>query len=406
MSGEHGLSPSRVVLLSVLAAAGTSALTTLTLWAVLGGSDGRPGGRSGRRDTTATPVGERSVGRGLPSDTRKIGELEDSVARIERALEEEGVPLDPAAARKDEVLAKLLAITQAERQLAVREAFQELWKCGDAAVPDIVALLKSGRDQDYGGGFSFGGNMFTGGYPRLRTVLIDALRQIGTPAAKEGLLDALRDSDDLYDYRDLLLLYGSTADEQMVKGISAMVPAMLAKMREGGEGADRLDRYVSGWIGKHGTAGTDDLLEDLAREALQEGKPDRGAFAALIDSAPDRAFALVSQQAGDAPKALRQVVMSIRMSRTGVSLANVARFTELVLAKMDPDETTRMSLYMSVPTRLDRSIKEPAERAADGRVLLELLERQLRTEEGTAARRALDRTVERLRTAIASCEKR
>jgi len=401
MSDVRGLSPSRVVLLSVLLAVGASTLTTLLLWAAFGDRAGEsPGVHSGRRESAAPR--ERGA---APGDAEAIHELEDAVARIERALEEEGVPLDETRVeRKDEILARLLGITQRERQLAVREAFHELSRCGDAAVPDIVALLKSGRDQDWGGGFSFGGNMFTGGYPRLRTVLIDVLRQIGTPVAKEGLLDALRGSEDLLDYRDLLMLYGSTTDEQMVKGISRMIPKMLEGVRSGGEGADRVDRYVSDWITKHNPEGAEDLLEELALTALQEGKPAGSAFAALIDSSPERAFLVVSRRAKDKQQALRQAATSLRMGRAGASLSAVARFCELVWSKMDPDKTTRTWFYVSLPSRLDRSIASAAERAADGRVLLAFLERQQRTETDEAMRRMLEKTIDRLKGEIAKCE--
>jgi hypothetical protein len=399
MSDERGLSPPRVVVLSVLFAVGASVVATLAVRAALG--DRAPAReRAVRREPAA--AGERG---GAPADAGAIRELADSVARIERALQDEGVPLQGTrAARKDEILAGLLAITQRERQLAVREAFQKLSRCGDAVVPDIVALLKSGRDQDWGGGFSFGGNMFTGGYPRLRTVLIDVLRQIGTPAAKEGLLDALGGSEDLLDYRDLLLLYSGTTDEQMVRGISAMIPEMLESVRGGGEGADQVDRYVSDWITRHNPEGADDLLEQLALRALREGKPAGSALAALIDSSPERAFLLVSRRAEDKQQAIRQAATSLRMGRAGVSLSAAARFCELVWSKMDPDRTTRTWFYVSLPTRLDRSIASAAERAADGRVLLEFLERQQRTETDEGLRRMLEKTIDRLKGEIAKCE--
>ncbi|MHC4732610.1 MAG: RNA polymerase sigma factor, partial [Planctomycetota bacterium] len=171
---------------------------------------------------------------------------------------------DARAARAREILDQLLAIEQGERQLAIKKAFEELSACGDSIVPDILALLQAGRDQDYGGALSFAGNMVRG-YPRLRTVLIDVLRQVGTPQAKDGLLAVLRGSDDLLDYRDVLLLYGTTADERLVTEVSELIPKMLRSAEQaGGDQARTLDMYVTRWIGKHNPAGSADLLAKLA----------------------------------------------------------------------------------------------------------------------------------------------
>jgi hypothetical protein len=314
----------------------------------------------------------------------------------------------PARSQGDRTLAGLVAITQGERQLAVKDAVAELARRGDAVVPEIVALLKSGRDQDYGGGFSFGGNMFTGGYPRLRTVLIDALRQIGSPAAKAGLLEALAGSEDALDYRDLLLMYGRSRDEQMVNGISAMIPGVLQLMKAGGgEDAALLDRYVTGWIGRHNPEGTEDLLEDLVLESLRVGKSDGGAFAVLLDSSPERAFRLAEQMRSkdDDGQSFRRVAGAMRGSHGDVSLASIAKYCELVFAKLDPGVSERAIFYSSLPYRLDRSIKSASARAADGRVLLEFLQRRQREETSESARVRLKYALDRLEKKIAECEK-
>ncbi|MHC4550727.1 MAG: RNA polymerase sigma factor [Planctomycetota bacterium] len=369
-----------------------------------------------------SPARAPGSGRGGPL-AAQIAELRTEVASLRREIEgmrsgaedgrdaadaTAGTVGAPAARRAEQALERLLSITQGERQLAIRQAFVELSQCGDAVVPAVVAALKAGRDRDYGGGFSFGGNMMRG-YPRLRTVLIDVLRQIGTPAAQEGLLDALRGSKDLLDYRDLFLLYGSTTDEMMVRGMSEMVPGLLQEMKRKGEEAAGLllSDSVTRWIRNHGLRDTTDLLEELARESFIAGKMDRGAFKVLVEFSPEQAFGLARQlHEKGAGRGFSGIATSLRMGRTDVALAQITRFCELVFSQLDLDAGTRRSFYMSLPSRLCKSIASSEARAADGKVLLAFLSKRLREETGSFEKRVLTDKIARLEQEIGKCESR
>ncbi|MHC4136354.1 MAG: RNA polymerase sigma factor [Planctomycetota bacterium] len=346
-----------------------------------------------------------------------VGKLRAEVASLRREVEgmrsgggEAGAAgvapaRDHGSRGKDRALENLLGIQQGERQLAIRKALEELTELGDQVVPDVVALLKSGRDHDYGGGFSFGGNTVRG-YPRLRTVLIDVLRQIGTPAAQRGVLEALHGSKDFSDYRDLLMLYRTTNEEIMVRGISGMIPDLLREVtRRGGEDAGYLvmDGATS-WIRKRELRDTTDLLEDVVRENLVAGKMDQGAFGVLVEFSPERAFRLAQQlHETDAGRGVSRLATSLRRGRDA-ALAPVARFGELVFAQLELNEGTRGSFYMALPTSLCRSIKSSEARAADGKVMLEFLSKRLREETGSFPRTVLTDMISRLEKAIDKCE--
>ncbi|MHC4933207.1 MAG: RNA polymerase sigma factor [Planctomycetota bacterium] len=316
--------------------------------------------RSARADTDAAGVGS-SAGRGTAS-----------------------------AAGEAKTLETLLAIKQGERQLAIKQAYEELVMQGNAVVPEIVALLKSGKDQDYGGGFSIGGNVVRG-YPRLRTVLMDVLRQIGTSEAKEGLLGAIKDSDDLLDYRDLLLLYGATTDEQMLAGVWGMVPKIFRMSEEvGGDQALSIDTYATRWIGKHRPPGSADLLEQVAVKRLGAGGSDHGAMGILLSISPERAFRVVQQlhKADEDGRTVSRVAFSLRSANANPRLAQLTEFYELALYG------------------LCRTIESKEEQAADGKVLLEFLLRRQREETSEGGQMRLKYSIERLKKQIAECEKR
>jgi len=383
------MSPSKVVLLSVGLSVVASVVTTYALAPARERAGYAP--RSSVDVPEATPDAEGALP--APRGTEGIAELREAVRRLEAKVEA------PPARHAEDALAVLLGIKQGERQLAIEESLKELTALGNDVVPQIVALLKSGEDQDYGGGFSFGGNKMRG-YPRLRTVLIDVLRQIGTPEAQRGLLEGLRGTDDPLDYRDVLLLYGSTNDEIMVKGIAAMMPDILRAARSAGdEGTFLLDSTTS-WILRHEMKETTAALEEIARDNLAASRPDRGAFPALVAFSPERAFALVREQyANQGETVIRTASPGLRAARADVPLAQVARFSELILS-LELTEVTRGMFYMSLPDRLCSSIESADARKADGRVLLEFYRKRLAVETSEMSTRTISRHIAKLEQAL------
>ncbi|MBN2491579.1 MAG: hypothetical protein JXQ29_12085, partial [Planctomycetes bacterium] len=339
----------------------------------------------------------------------------EAIARLEQRLaelaqSEVGGGAKPAVA-KAELLARVRGLEHGEQQLAILQALADLVALGDAVVPDLVDLLSSGFDRDYGGGFSMGGNKMNS-YPRLRTMLIDALRQIGTDAAKEGLLRALGSSGSLTDYRDLLMLFKSTTDEGMIRGISARLPDLFAKLEEADlkvleREARSLDWQLAAWLQGHPSPQVVEMVAGL----LERGKIDSRSFGAellgvLVDSAPERAFAALVKlaTASGGESAIRETVHPMAFRNT--KLARAAQFLELVLGRMNPSTELRMHLYANLPLGLCRAIEDPGARAADGRQLLELLTRQLAVETDPKARARLQWGADRLKKEIERVEGR
>ena len=312
----------------------------------------------------------------------------------------------PDAKRASQALEDLLAIEQGERQLAIKWAFQNLVKQGDAVVPEIVALLKTDRDQDYGGRFSSAGNVVTS-YPRLRTVLIDALRQIGSPAAKDGLLEAIRGSSDLLDHRDVLLLYRTTADEKIVAGVSELIPGVLELVEHSGRDRNPSLVYeVRRWIGRHRPPGSADTLGRLSLSLLRADGMDYGTFGTLLDISPDKAFQVAARLHKEEGGDLRGITISLRTPPGARHLSQVASFYETVFSRLELDEDARIQLYVGAYTQLCDSIESKEERAADGRVLLEFLLRRQREETSQTVRMRLKWSIDHLKKQIAECEKR
>jgi len=380
--------PSRIILLSVGLSVLASVLTTLAL-----APPGDRGGHAPRGGGDLPPAPQAGNARPSPGAPADLAELRETVRRLEEKVEA------PPERHAEDALAVLIGIKQGERQLAIEDSFKELSALGNDVVPRIVAILKSGEDQDYGGGFSFGGNKMRG-YPRLRTVLIDVLRQIGTPEAQRGLLEGLRGTDDPLDYRDLLLLYRTTSDEIMVNGISAMMPAILDAAGGTGDEMFLLVDYATSWIRQHDLEDTAPALEKIARESFAAGRPDRGAFTTLVALAPERAFTLIREQhakLGDT--VIQRSATGFRMGRAEIPLAQVARYCELILT-LDMSDVTRGQVFQWLPDRLCTAFESAGARNADGRVLLEFLRKRLAVETSDYARRALTDHISKLEQAL------
>jgi hypothetical protein len=321
------------------------------------------------------------------------------------AGEADGAIVDPAR-RKAEAIEILLALEDGERKLELRDALDVLVKLGDEVVPDLVDLLRSGRDREYSKGVSTDGSTFRR-YPRLRTIFIDVLRLIGTPAAKRGILETLGENASLADHRDLLVLYQSTKDEVMKQGISEMLPELVEMVREVGmasadEEAIWLTSHLVRWIRQYRPPGTVDLIEPLAEDILLMGGPSHvRAFGLLVELSPERAVALVEKVRDASGKSVR-VILS-RTMLLGAPLTRVARFYELLLPDLDAD--SRRRIHMDLPMSLCRSIEDLAERAADGRRYLEFLGRILEAETDEWARRSLAGTIKRLEEQIERIDK-
>ncbi len=406
------LRPPQLSVMGGVAMSSAKSKTLIASMAVLGVGVGVAGHAAfiGSREVPAVRT-SRSVREGTLDS--EVADLRAEVASLRRAMEglrsgdgAAGTPGKPDAKRASQALQDLLAIEQGERQLAIKWALENLVKQGDAVVPEIVALLKTDRDQDYGGRFSSAGNVVTS-YPRLRTVLIDALRQIGSPAATEGLLEAIRGSSDLLDHRDVLLLYGTTADEKIVAGVSELIPGVLELVEHSGRDRNPSLVYeVRRWIGRHRPPGSADTLGRLSLSLLRADGMDYGTFGTLLDTSPDKAFQVAARLHKEEGGDLRRITISLRTPPGARHLSQVASFYETVFSRLELDEDARIQLYVGAYVQLCDSIESKEERAADGRVLLEFLLRRQREETSEAARARLKYTIDHLKKQIEERETR
>jgi len=380
--------PRAVVLTSVVLSVLASAVIATLL-----GRDRSPSARSSDAGRASPPPHEV-----LPAPdaaARTDTSLEERVRRIEARLD--AWTEKPARRSTREAIDALLAITRGERQVAIADSFRELVGLGDGVVPEIVALLESGRDQDWGGGFSISGNLVRG-YPRLRTLLIDVLRQIGTPEAHQGLLDALRLSGDATDYRDVFMLFRVTSDEIMVKGMTGMLPAAVRCLKdEDPKKASLLTNGVQFWVHQHDFEGKVDLVFEMARLGFEPGRWDRTSFGLLVGLAPERAFELTQQVREKLGERALYTVASVRTH--DAPRAQIVRYLDMLFAS-EITESERLAFYAGVPRDACETIQPPSARAADARVLLDFLKRRLAVETSPGTKTVLADRIATLESAL------
>lgn len=381
--------PRTVILTSVVLSVLASALTTMVL---------APGRAPAPRTVSTERVAPAATGMAPDSAAAAAAPaLEERVRRIEARLDAPGVAAAPRS--KEEALATVLAIEQGGRQLAIKDSFLELVALGNDVVPEIVALLKSGRDQDWGGAFSLSGNV-VGGYPRLRTLLIDVLRQIGTPEAHQGLLDGLRGSEDATDYRDLFMLFRTTTDATMVNGMNAMLAAAVRELKgEDPKKAFMVAYGVADWIQRHEFEGRTDLVEEMARIGFEPGRMDRTSFALLVSLSPERASDLtreVREKRGE--DGVYAVASALGMAED-LPRARLARYVDILFAS-GLSENERLAFYARLPSTPCESIQPASARVADAQALLDFLRRRLAEETTEIARQRLAHAIERLEAAL------
>lgn len=372
-------------------------------------AEGVPPARSAAADAAGretTPEARLAGSTTTPaSNAERIARLEEEVARLRKALAE-GRPeaaLDPEV-RKVEVLERLKSIEHGERQVAVHELVRDLAEIGDPVVADLVDLLRSGYERDWGGGFSTGGNAVKS-YGRLRMALIDALRQIGTEESKAGLLSVVGESEDLTDFRDLLLMYGSTRDPVMIEGISALVPGILERIAK--EGVARCEqRYVMlidlliRWIRRHDMAHVAKPVAAIVERSSAEGYNENRLFGLVVELAPERAAAIAAARFEAHPGRASGYRLADFGDRGQIPLQQVTRYFELLFIALDLDASQRGSLYLAIQPFLCGRIQDVDARIRDARVLLGWMEARRELESADNAMRNLDRAIKGLESAI------
>jgi len=337
--------------------------------------------------------------------------VDEQSARIARL---EAKPASPGgadgAARAKKTLDELTAITDGGRTIAVQEALAALVRAGDPAVPEIVAVLESGLEREYGGRFAIEGNAVAC-YPGLRLVLMDALRQIGTASARDGLVRALEKSDRLADFEVVSLYwrYGvDSTDPALVAAFSALASRLLRQVAAAGleATADTPNSAVSTllyWLMEHPSEADAPTLEQLVLRGRPKGnwapREFESVFRVFVQLAPEKAA-----QATQTLHLNAWETVDLSGYLRGVARTNQVRYYEVLFGQPGIDARIRGDLYSHMPN-LDERIKDPAQRAADAQPIVRFLESRVSAETDAGAKTSAEQALARLREAIAQAQK-
>ena len=332
----------------------------------------------------------------------------------ERPSDADATPPGGAADRSSShALERLKSVTDARRFVAVEDARTDLVRMGDDAVPDVLALLDSGFEQDWGGRFETRG-FHVDGYPGLRMLLLDVLRQIGTPASKKAFADALGRSDRVRDLWALKLYWGTT-DPVLVDGVAEVAPRLLGLVAKNGLPAavgDSPDNPVGNlflWLYMHPSPGLAGPLEEIVRQGRPEGtwneQAFESAFSLLVRYAPEKAAEAALALHERDPNKRELFTLSGKLFCPN---AIRARYFGTLFARGDFTPPMRIELYQKLPVGLwsqkdwDGKAMSREAQVADAQPYVEFLERRHEAETDPKARPALEDTLTRMRTQIAA----
>lgn len=346
--------------------------------------------------------------------SERLDRLERSVAALARQVEGPSGPAPPdAAERGRRILERLAAVADVRQDPGSAKDFRELVRLGDPVVPGIVAFLDSGAERQYAGRDSHGMSAGRMSHTSLRTTLLDALAQIGSPAAKRAMLDCVSRSGIPGDLRTLLSFYEEDADSEWVRRVSALVLAALRKVAESGaEEADdetsMLSDKLLDWVRTHGMTEAAGALATIVGKARLGPNgwtgPEHEYFRVLLVLDPTAAAeAVLALQRVSASEPLHRqaaVCFATGIETAPGSLACKARYLDRLIASGSLGLDVRRYLYGVAPDQRWPEFEDPERRQEDGRVMVAFLEVRLSTEVDEEARSVLEAKLTRLREAI------
>jgi RNA polymerase sigma-70 factor (ECF subfamily) len=358
------------------------------------------------RDAVGVAVPDRA-GPASTSDSSRPRTLrsavEDHTTRL--AAIEASLPAGGAAGtveRGRKALADLQANRDGTRVAAIREEIQELVRIGDPIVPEVAAILDSGLDTRYRDDRPLMQHLH--GYIGVRMILNQALREIGTPAARTALFESARKSGRPSDFRDLIYDSESTTDPALVEGISALVPdalRSLAKHPIVGWDGDSIDLCwsISQWLDKHPSPAVAAPLEEAVRNAPTDAEnPVNGydaLFRQLVDLAPEKAAdVMLGLRRANAKQGL---LYSFGNAISSAPLTSLARYYGVLLAQADLDPNQRADIYRQMPERACPKIKDAAKCIEDAQPFAGFLEQRLGAETDERMKRLLSDKLTALR---------
>lgn len=398
---------------------------------------------AGARDAAPPRRGDDSVVESarLPADvarlTEEVAELRSDVARqaTELARLREAVASAPKTAPSSQppsanvstdqpsigtntgqakaALARLKSVTDGRRFVAIEDARTDLIRMGDDAVPEVLALLDSGFEQDLGGRFETRGH-HVDAYPGVRMVLLDVLRQIGTSASKKAFAEALGRSERIDDLWALKLYWGEK-DPAFVDAVAEVAPRLVrlvAKVGLSTAVGDRPDSAVQNlllWLYTHPTPGLAGPLEEIVLAGRPAGTCNERvfelAFNLLVRLAPEKAAEDALALQARAPDKRELLELTGKLYCTN---AIRARYFATLFARGDFAPPVRIELYQRMPADLwsqqdwnGEAMSREAQ-VDDARPYVDFLDRRIQAETDSNAKRVLETALGRLRAQVAA----
>jgi hypothetical protein len=201
-----------------------------------------------------------------------------------------------------EAVRRFLDIRRSSPKGALTRAFEDLLNFGDQAVPFLAEVLRSGTDVDFGRGGGDSGSILKS-HATLRSRIIDALYQIGTPEAKKAILQALADPKSIAEMKVAIFLFGESKNPMMKQGTAAMLPVLMDRL--GLDGPDAIPVAIWGYDSLFCSAAKNTGLtqdgEFMLRiaESVKRGDPKYpfvGSFLGLlVEDSPESAWRILNE---------------------------------------------------------------------------------------------------------------
>jgi hypothetical protein len=402
------------VLIVVLVSAVTSALVTLAFhFTGSGPSKSKPlaapeEGNVKRKSESADSEMEGLERELTALETEVKSTRSDIQANTERVLSLVAMKETEKEEAVRAVLQNLLELREPGRQRDVTKWISELLEFGNRAVPLIAEILASGTDQSYGKGFGGSGNTITR-YPSLRSALLDALCQIGTPEAKKVVLTALENPTSLRETTAALILFGDSEDSMIIQGLSSAMSATVERIGRGDLNFTADDSHL---FNRHFLRGArrlrlaeDPPFLERVKSAIKQRQVKDPAFGCLlalyVDGSPEEAWRLVCEK-NQGPERVPMVdfLMSVDpIAPREMNLPKTVRFLELAIqspALMDQDRDTIKALILRTTSLAVRG--ESKEGLQELLILLKFVrDMESNPEEGRTWVRLIERVERRLK---------
>ncbi|MHC5080496.1 MAG: hypothetical protein ACYTHN_15905 [Planctomycetota bacterium] len=403
-------SPAVHYLLTVILSIGVSAATTLIVLSVVE-ERGRIETPSVSEGGGLEDPGENEIGRSLNRDSERevdVSKLESNVQELAGKVDEISTKMEsmgPGLKRKDllSLFQSLAEITEPGREMLIKKKMGELIDFGDQIIPLVEAFLAQNVDYKYGG-FSSGGSYFKS-HPSLRSVMIDLLCQVGSPRAKEIVLEIFANPKNVHDLDAIFVLCSNTNDPVMKEGFIQRIPELFACLQRNSVEDfkySRFGHFFTPFMSRLEIERDKKFIGSLSRLVESGGVNSerfKHLFPLLIQSSPDAAFEVLSRKKEDLERGEWRFHEIMGYGRSA-TLARTFQFTKRCFDSLDLDEKERGDLYGILSMRVRRFRREDGQGGEFDRTREEIqtfVTERLSIEKSDTLRRDLNRILSQLK---------